>query len=211
MTFQILITVFFLGLALSADAFAAAITSSMQYSDFSKKKGIFIALVFGIFQGFMPLISYYIIELIYFILGETIGDKVTNIFALVIAWCAFAALLIIGTDMIVNGIKEIKKPKEEKISKLFSYKEVLLLGVATSIDALAMGIVLRSNISTNITIWLHISIIIITTFVISLLGAFLGNFFYKLFKGKYEITSIIGGSILILLAVWIITSYYTGI
>ena len=70
---------------------------------------------------------------------------------------------------------------------------------------------LHSGLSNNITIFIHISIIIVITFVISLLGVLLGNKIEKLLKGKVEITSIIGGCILILLAIWIVLSHYLGI
>ena len=62
-----------------------------------------------------------------------------------------------------------------------------------------------------VTVWLHVSIILVLTFVISLIGLFLGKQIMKLLKGKYEIAGIIGGFILILLAVWVVVSHYTGI
>ena len=70
---------------------------------------------------------------------------------------------------------------------------------------------MHAGLSTNITVWLHVSIIMITTFLISLIGLFLGNRIIKLLKGKYEISGIIGGIILILLAIWVIVSHYTGL
>ena len=81
----------------------------------------------------------------------------------------------------------------------------------TSIDALGSGVALHSGLSNNVTIFIHISIIIVITFIISLLGVLLGNKIEKLFKGKTEITSIIGGCILLILAIWIVLSHYLGI
>ena len=115
------------------------------------------------------------------------------------------------SKMLIEGAKEINKPADEKIKKLFSYKEVLYFGFATAIDALGTGVALHSGLSNNITIWLHVAIIMVITFIISLIGLFLGNQIEKLLKGKHEITSIIGGSILIILAVWIVLSHYIGI
>ena len=100
---------------------------------------------------------------------------------------------------------------EEKKAKLFSYKEVLIMGVATAIDALASGVALHSNMSNNVTIWLHVSIILVITFVLSFIGVILGKQIVKLFKGKYEVTQIIGGCILLTLAVWVVLSSYLGI
>ena len=96
-------------------------------------------------------------------------------------------------------------------TKKFSYKEVLLFGVATSIDALGTGVALHSGLSDNYTIFLHAAIIIAITFGICLIGLFLGGKIEKLLKGKNDITVIIGGVILLLLAVWIILSHYLGI
>ena len=99
----------------------------------------------------------------------------------------------------------------EKEAKKFSIKEVLFFGLATSIDAMAAGVTLHAGLSNNLTVWLHVSIIIVITFGICLIGLLLGKFIVKLFKGKPEITSIIGGVILILLAVWVVVSHYTGL
>ena len=113
--------------------------------------------------------------------------------------------------MLVEGILALKKKKEDKPVRLFSYKEVLFFGLVTSIDALGSGVALHSGLSNNITIFIHISIIIVITFVISLLGVLLGHKIEKLLKGKVEITSIVGGCILLILAIWIMLSHYLGI
>ena len=86
-----------------------------------------------------------------------------------------------------------------------------MFGFATAIDALAAGVALHADLSDRVTIWLHVSIILFLTFSISLVGLFLGKQITKLLRGKYEISGIIGGCILILLAVWVIVSHYTGI
>ena len=208
MTFEILIQIILLGIALSMDAFAVSITDGLIYQDINKKKALFIALVFGVMQGLMPLIGYWLVELVEFIVNEGAGADAGNIMAMVVTWVAFALLLFIGGKMIFEGIKSLKKPAEEKATKLFSVKEVLLFGIATSIDALGSGVALHSGLSNNTTIFMHVSIIICITFIISFIGVVLGGKIEKLFKGKTEITSIIGGSILVLLAVWIVLSHY---
>ena len=211
MDFKTIIQVLLLGIALSMDAFAVSLTDGLTYSDINKKKSIFIASVFGIMQAIMPLIGFWLVEIITVIVGDTGGEKAGNIMALVVTWIAFALLIFIGGKMLIEGIKDLKKPAEEKEIKKFSYKEVLYFGFATAIDALGAGVAMHSNISTTNTVWLHVSIILLCTFIISLIGLFLGHQIEKLLKGKYEITKIIGGIILLLLAVWIIVSHYTGI
>lgn len=211
MTWVILLQIILLGIALSMDAFAVSITDGLMYTDINKKKSFFIAGVFGVMQGIMPLIGYWLVELVEVIVGEAAGASAGATMAKVVTWVAFGLLLFIGGKMIIEGIIELRKPPEEKEEKKFSFKEVLIFGVATSIDALGTGVALHSGLSDNATIFLHASIIILITFGICLIGLFLGNRITKLLKGKNEITVIIGGVILILLAVWIIVSHYAGI
>ena len=208
MTFEIIIQIVLLGVALSMDAFAVSVTDGLIYQDINKKKALFIALVFGVMQGLMPLIGYWLVELVEFIVSEGAGASAGNVMATVVTWTAFVLLLFIGGKMIIEGIQSLRKPSEEKNIRLFSIKEVLLFGVATSIDALGSGVALHSGLSNNTTIFIHIAIIISITFVISFLGVVLGGKIEKLFKGKTEITSIVGGAILVILAIWIILSHY---
>lgn len=211
MTFQIIIQIILLGIALSMDAFAVSVTYGLVYQDITKKRALFIGLVFGIMQGLMPLIGYWLVELVEFIVGNAAGASAGNIMALVVTWTAFVLLLFIGGKMLFEGIKGLNNKEENKEPKTFSIKEVLLFGIATSIDALGSGVALHSGLSNNGTVFIHVSIIICITFAISLVGVFLGSKIEKLFKGKTEITSIIGGCILILLAVWIVLSHYLPI
>ena len=208
MNFEVIIQIILLGVALSMDAFAISVTYGLVYQDITKKRALFIALVFGIMQGLMPLIGYWLVELVEIIVGATAGASAGNTMALIVTWLAFVLLLFIGGKMLFEGIKELRNKEENKEPKVFSIKEVLLFGVATSIDALGSGVALHSGLSNNGTVFLHVSIIICITFAISLVGVLLGNKIEKLFKGKTEITSIIGGCILILLAVWIVLSHY---
>ena len=211
MAFEIIIQIILLGVALSMDAFAVSVTDGLIYQDINKKKALFIALVFGVMQGLMPLIGYWLVELVEFIVNEGAGASAGNFMATVVTWVAFVLLLFIGGKMIIEGILELKKPKEEKQTKLFNVKEVLLFGIATSIDALGSGVALHSGLSNNVTIFMHVSIIIGITFVISFIGVVLGGKIEKLFKGKTEITSIVGGCILVILAIWIVLSHYLPI
>ena len=206
-----LLQIVLIGIALSMDAFAVSVTQGLTYTDLNKKKGLFIALTYGICQALFPLIGFFIIELITNLVGAAGGEAAGNIMSKVVTYIAFGLLLFIGGKMLVEAIINIKKPEEEKQVKKFSIKEVLIMGVATAIDALAVGVTLHTGVSNTTTIWLHVSIIMVITFVISLIGILLARGIHKLLKGKYEITGIIGGTILILLAIWVIVSHYTGL
>lgn len=212
MTFEIIIQIILFGVALSADAFAVSVTDGLTYTDINKKRILFIAIVFGVMQGLMPLIGYWLVEAAEVIVGEASAGNTGQIMALVVTWIAFGLLIFIGGKMLIEGILETKKTPEEKQPKTFSAREVLIFGVATAIDALGTGVALHSGtLSDNYSIFLHVSIIMVITFGLSLVGLFLGKQVEKLFKGKYEITQIIGGVILLLLGVWIVLSHYLGI
>ena len=208
---MVIVEVILLGIALSMDAFAVSITCGLSYTDLNKKRSVFIALVFGVMQALMPLIGYWIVEGITFLLDETAGAKVGEIASTVVSCIAFALLIFLGTKMILEAVKEMKKAEEEKEPKKFSIREIMYFGVATSIDALGAGVALHAGLSNNLTIWLHVSIIMICTFTISLLGIILAKQVTKLLKGKFEITGIIGGIILILLGIWILLSHFLGL
>ncbi len=210
MTAEIIIQIILFGIALAMDAFAVSVTDGLVYSDINKKKSVFIASLFGLFQAVMPLSSFLLIELITKLVGESGGEKTGNILSIVITWVSFGLLLFIGIKMLIEGIKDTKCT-EEKEPKKFSYKEVFIMAIATSIDAMAVGVSLHGGISTMSTIWLHIVIIMVITFIFCIIGLCLGKVIYKLFKGKYEITVIIGGCILILLGIWVLLSHYLGI
>ena len=216
MTISIIFQVILLGIALAMDAFAVSVVDGLVYQDINKKKSFFIAGLFGFMQGLMPLIGFYLVEIIEVAVGSAAGAKASEILSLIVTWLSFALLLFIGGKMLLDGITGLKKERENLI-KNFSYKEVFLFSIATAIDALATGVVLHNKdalgnaLSNNVTIWLHISIIMVITFAISLVGVFLGKGIEKLLKGKISITNIIGGVILILLAVWVVLEHYVNL
>lgn len=216
MTIQIIAQVVLLGIALAMDAFAVSVVDGLVYQDINKGRSFFIAGLFGFMQGLMPLIGFYLIEIIEVVVGNNAGARASNILALVVTWLSFALLILIGTKMIIDGIKDLNKEKETQIKK-FSYREVVIFSIVTAIDALATGIVLHNKdasgiaLSNNVTIWLHVAIIMVITFAISLVGVFLGKGIEKLLKGKISIANIIGGSILLLLAVWVVLEHYVNL
>lgn len=208
MSFAIITQIILFGIALSMDAFAVSVTDGLIYNDLNKKRFVFIASTFAIMQALMPLFGYWFVEIITSLIDEQKSIEVTNIISLVVTWMAFSLLILIGIKMIVESIIDIKKTKEEKLIKNFSIKEVLLMGIVTSIDALATGFALHAGISDNATIWLHVAIIMIITFIICFIGILLAHQIHKLLKGKYQLAQIIGGLILIALAIWIVLSHY---
>ena len=208
MTWIILLQIILLGISLSMDAFSVALTDGLTYIDINKKRSFFIAGVFGFFQALMPLIGFFLVEFTERIAGDIAGKEAGRIASIIVVWLAFALLLLIGTKMLIESIIEMKKEKAEKKERHFSFKEIIFYGFITAIDALAAGVACHAGLSTVSTIWLHVSIILVLTFSISLIGLFLGKQIMKFLKGKYEISGIIGGCILILLAIWVVLSHY---
>lgn len=185
------ISLIFIAIGLAMDAFAASIVDGLRYSKTTKRHGVFVALTFGLFQGLMPVIGY------------LLGSLFINYIKDYDHWVAFGLLLAIGGFMIFEGIKGIVKPESVK-EKLFSWKEVIFQGVATSIDALAVGITLAT-----FEIFIVWDALVITgiTFVICILGFFLGKQINKLLKGKHSIANIIGGVILIGIGISIVIEH----
>jgi putative Mn2+ efflux pump MntP len=210
MNIVIISQVILLGIALSMDAFAVSVSEGLNITDLNKKKSLFIALVFGAMQALMPLIGFFLIELVNFIGGKASGEQFGIIASNVVAWVSFTLLLLIGAKMLFESIKSLKNEEEVNDKKSFKIKEILVYGIATSIDALAAGVSMHAGISDSTTIWLHVSIIFSLTFVLSLIGLFLAKTITKLLKGKYSLSGILGGVILICLAIWVILSHYFG-
>jgi len=204
MTWQILLTIFFLGLGLAMDAFSVSLTDGLTYTDINRKKSFFIAGTFGFMQALMPLIGFWLVEIIERIAGDIAGEKAGQIASISVKWIAFALLILTGVKMIVESIIELRKSQEDKVSKKFSYKEVIFYGFMTAIDACAAGVTLHAGLSNITTVWLHVAIILLITFGVSLIGLFLGKQILKLLKGRYEISGILGGSILIVLALVVV-------
>lgn len=222
MLWSLLGSVVVIAVILAIDAFTVSACDGMIYRDLPKRKTIFIPITFGVFQGIMPIIGFYI--------GMALSQ--IDSFDAVDHWIAFALLVIIGGKMVYDGVKELIESKKEKPSnegevgkteevadnkqdkvKKFSVITVLLQGVATSIDALFTGFGLNTMIKgavSNVQLWAWISVIIIgvITFAISFVGLVIGNKFGQLFKKKACVAEIIGGCILMLLAVKMVLSGY---
>ena len=179
------ITILSIAIALSMDAFSVSICKGLTTKKFSIKTAVLCGLWFGGFQALMPVIGYF--------LGVQFESLITNIDH----WIAFGLLFLIGVNMIREAFGD---EKDEKSSNNDT-KTMFLLAIATSIDALAVGVTFAFL---QVGIWKAILIIGITTFVFSFTGIAIGNFF----GSKYsKPASIIGGVILILIGTKILLEH----
>lgn len=185
MIFMELISVFLIAVALAMDAFSVSLTKGFTQKHLQKQQILYYGLFFGVFQAFMPVIGY--------LAGETITAFVTS----VAPWIAFILLLIIG----VNMIRESIQGDDEEITDEFSFKEVILLAIATSIDAFAVGITFALL---NTSILIPCVIIGLVAFIFSIFGIFLGKKLGDYFGDKFLI---LGGVILILIGIKILLGY----
>ena len=179
---------FIIAVGLSMDALAVAICKGLSMAKMSWKKGIIVGLWFGGFQAPMPLIGY--------LLGAQFESKITAFDH----WIAFILLGLIGGNMIREGVSG----DEEKTDDSVSIKSMLPLAIATSIDALAVGVTfafLRVNIV------YAVSFIGVITFLLSTVGVKVGNVFGARYKSKAEIA---GGVILILMGLKILIEHLVG-
>ncbi len=205
MTFALFFTIFISGLTLSADAFAVSVTDGMVYSDLDRRKGISIPLTFGIFQAVMPLIGFYISR----------GLSQIEIIDEVDHWIALILLVFIGGKMIFDGASELREPLKNVRLKKFSLSEVLVQGVATSVDALAVGftfnVMLEGVEAVQLWAWISVAMIGVTTFLVSLAGLLIGIRVGRLFGKKACIAEIVGGVLLILIGIKIVVGAYVAL
>ncbi|MDF2819647.1 MAG: hypothetical protein K0R15_88 [Clostridiales bacterium] len=176
---------FIIAVGLSMDAFAVAICKGLCMKKMEWKKAIIIGAYFGVFQAGMPLIGY--------LLGTQFQDKITSIDH----WIAFLLLSFIGANMIRES-----RDKEEISCETPDSKNLLLLAIATSIDALAVGVTFAFFVKENITY--AVSLIGIVTFLLSVLGVKIGNVFGSKYKSKAEFA---GGFILICMGLKILIEH----
>ena len=175
--FMDLLTLLTLAVGLAMDAFAVSICKGLAMREKVLKKGVIVGLWFGGFQALMPTIGFF--------LGTQFKDQITSIDH----WIAFVLLGLIG----INMVKEALSNDEEQADDSIAVKEMFMLAVATSIDALAVGITFAFL---NVHIVSAASMIGVCTFLISFAGVKIGNIFGTKYKSKAELA---GGVILILL------------
>ena len=185
-----LLEIFLVAIGLSMDAFAVAICKGLAMPQINKKQTLLIGAYFGVFQALMPLAGW--------LLGSQFAGYVTKL----APWIAFVLLAWIGGSMIRESLS--KEEKEEAEMGAVSHKELLVLAVATSIDALAVGVTF-SMLELAVSVGAAVALIGCTTFVISLGGVYVGNVFGARYKGKAEF---VGGAILILIGVKILLEHF---
>lgn len=178
-------TLFILAVGLSMDAFAVAICKGLSIKNLKWRDCALVGLYFGIFQAGMPVIGY--------LLGVQFQDKIEKFDH----WIAFFLLLLIGACM----IKEAFEKDEEKSNADLDFKSMIVLAIATSIDALAVGVSLAFLKVSIIPAVLFIGIV---TFLLSFVGVRIGHIFGVRYKSKAELA---GGIILILIGTKILLEH----
>ena len=181
--------IFMIGIGLSMDAFAAAVCKGLSMRKAGFKNIFIIALFFGGFQGLMPVAGYF--------LGIQFQDYIVSFDH----WVAFALLLFIGGKMVLDVIKGEDEEETNAIVDRLDIKEIFILAIATSIDALAIGI---SMAFLHVNIFGAAGTIAATTFVLSAIGVLIGQKFCAQYKDK---ATLAGGIILIAIGVKILVEH----
>lgn len=189
-------TVFLLGIGLAMDAFAVSICKGLALRKATFHNMLVAGLWFGIFQGLMPAIGY--------LFGNLFAQYIES----VSSWTGFILLTLIGGNM----IREALSKEEEEVNNSMQAGQMFLLAIATSIDALAVGItfsVVPVNMFAGMTRFVNTMIaclmICVETGIISMAGIKIGEVFGSRFKSKAEFA---GGAILILIGLRIILTHF---
>ena len=195
-----------IGVGLSMDAFAVAVCKGLGMRSINYRHALTIALFFGVFQALMPLV------------GWALGSQFASLVTPVDHWIAFGLLALIGGKMLWDALHEGDAegtgPSSEGTSRglqtdrsqgeRLDLRELTMLAVATSIDALAVGI---SFAFLDIDIWVAISLIGVTTFALSFAGVAIGN----RFGARYEKgAAMVGGTVLICIGLKILVEHLFG-
>ena len=176
--------IFLLAVGLSMDAFAVSVCKGLSVQRLKPRHGAICGAYFGGFQALMPLIGW--------LLGRQFESLIKNIDH----WVAFVLLALIGANMVRESFGG-----DDEVNASFSFKTMLPLAVATSIDALAVGVTFAFL---DVNIWFAIALIGVTTFAFSAAGVKIGNVFGAKYKSKAELA---GGVILILLGIKILIQH----
>lgn len=181
-----LVEIILIAVGLAMDAFAVSICKGLSMKKMDWKKAIIVGLYFGLFQGGMPVIGY--------LLGVGFEESIKFIDH----WIAFGLLAFIGGNMIKEALS---KKEDDEVDDKVDFKTMVVLAIATSIDALAVGVTFAFL---NVNIILAVSLIALITFVISCIGVKLGNVFGDKYEKKAELA---GGIVLILIGLKILLEH----
>ncbi len=182
------VTAFFLGLGLSMDAFSVSLANGLNESKMRARKMHLVAGTFAFFQALMPLIGWFLVHTLleYF-----------KVFEKYIPWIALILLAFIGGKMLFEGLSE-KECGEEKGPCAICFGMLIVQGIATSIDALSVGVTISSY--NLLQALVNAGIIALVTYVVCYIGIHIGKHFGTKLENK---ASILGGVILILIGVFI--------
>ena len=198
------VELFLIGVGLSMDAFAVSICKGLGMKKIDYRYALVIAAFFGGFQALMPLA------------GWALGSQFERFITPIDHWIAFVLLAFIGGKMLLDAVRGGEAEAEAEGSAAgeaagegtekggrtkIDYKELLMLAVATSIDALAVGITFAFL---GVNIWVAIAVIGVTTFVISFFGVVAGNQFGSRFE---KTAAIVGGVVLILIGLKVLLEH----
>lgn len=178
-----------LGLALAMDAFAVSLSKGVSLRKITFKTAFIIALTFGLFQGLMP------------VLGFLLGERFEGLMSQFNHWIAFILLALIGLKMLKEAFSE---EEDEELESRLDPKELILLGIATSIDAMAVGVslaFLKVDLATSAFI------IFLVTFLLCFIGVNVGNLAGTKYQKKAEI---LGGIVLILIGLKTLLDHFLG-
>lgn len=174
----------FIAVGLSMDAFAVSIGKGLSVTQLKTRHGLSVGMWFGGFQALMPLVGY--------CLGATFASVVSEFDH----WISFALLGLIGVNMIREACSD-----DDEVNPDFSFKTMLIMAIATSIDALAVGV---SFAFLGVNIFTAALVIGVTTFMLSVAGLKIGNIFGCRYKSRAEIA---GGLILVFIGVKILIEH----
>lgn len=187
-----LVDMLLMGVGLSMDAFAVSVCKGLQARKVNWRRAFVTAFFFGAFQAIMPL------------LGWLLGSTVQSYIEPVSGWVAFGLLGAIGGKMVWDAVRDDGSCAPDAPGRGRFLAELLMLAVATSIDAFVAGI---SFAMTDLNIWLAVTVIGLTTFVLSLVGTVVGNRFGSHFK---KWATLAGGVCLVLLGAKILLEHLVG-
>jgi putative Mn2+ efflux pump MntP len=191
--------IFMLALALSMDACAVAMSNGMAHSKMPVKQVLLIGLFFGFFQFLMPVIGYFITEIVANAFLDSLTEDPSVLIEKISAWVSFGLLAFLGGKMLYEGIKELIEAKnaptngcencqtvgagtsltEKNAQKELTYGKLFMQAIATSIDALAVGVTLQmAAISPGglaLGVWGSTAVIGVTTFILSVGSVYIGK------------------------------------
>lgn len=186
-----LLTIILIAVGLAMDCFAVSVSKGLQSGKHAQwLSALLMALSFGLFQGGMPLLSYYA------------GSSFSAFFGNWSHWIALVLLTVIGGKMMYESLRQKPEEQQTESKPVFSFVEILLLSIATSIDALASGVLF---IHLPEKIWIAVITIAVVSMLFSVMGYVIGLLFGKSFRFNAEL---LGGIILILIGLKIFIEHY---